>query len=160
MDNLTVAGTYEESRSPAEAQVTERELAGQAQGVNPAEETEGPFASKAAPDTPMASPGAVGAPAASEIEPVILFHGPPKPANVAAPESAEPSRTSKTDEGTPRSETPPRSERSERPAVSLFNLGSESGFSPLPESAAFYLSGPDPFAEPEPEPAEEPAPVP
>lgn len=155
-----LAGTYEESRSPAEAQVAGRELAGQALGANPATDTEGPFAAKAEPAMPTAKPETVVAPASSGIETPILFHGPPKPAVVAVPESIEPSPSLKPDERASRSETAPPSDRTERPTVSLFNLGNESGFSPLPESAAFYLSGPDLFAEPEPEPAEEPAPAP
>lgn len=154
-----LAGTYEESRSPAGADVAEREFAGRAPEIYPAAETGGrsaPEMPKADPVVPNTGPESLSVPAGGGIEQPILFHGPPKPAKVA------PSETSNPPSGAPRErasqrETAPRADRA---PVSLFNLGDESGFSPLPESAAFYLSGPDLFADPEPEPAEEPGPVP
>lgn len=129
-----LAGTYE-SRTPAEAQVAQRDLAGR----TPAADDEWPFAPKPT------------APAAPVDEP-ILIHGPPKPAPMTTPAPAAPTG------GTPESVPSAAPATGSAPETSLFNIGSD--FAPLPESAAFYLSGPDPFAEPPVEPDPAPAPFP
>jgi len=136
-----LAGSYE-SRSPAEAQVAERDLAGRTSEP----ETTGPF-------DPTPATAAKGGPA-PEIEPTAprndasvppnesptLFHGPPKPApSLAAPLAP-----------TPTSATVPA-------PSSIYDFGSESGS--LKDSDAFYLSVPELFPETQMEDETEPAPL-
>lgn len=149
-----LAGTYE-SRAPAEAQVAQRDLAGQ----TPAADDEWPFAPKpAVPSAPADEP--------------VLIHGPPKPQPMTSPAPA----AAPAEEAIPAAPVPapapqpipdpapavpasqPAPATGSAPETSLFNIGSE--FAPLPESAAFYLSAPDPFAEPQVEPDPAPAPFP
>lgn len=137
-----LAGTYE-SRAPAEAQVAQRDLAGR----TPAAGDEWPFAPK--PPVP-----------AAPVDEPILIHGPPKPESMTSPAPAAANPADKTLPAKPESAPDPRPIPDPVPGTSLFDLGSD--FAPLPESSAFYLSAPDPFAEPviDPDPGPEPFPRP